>query len=123
MRDENVIRGLKCCTRGRCRDCPYRGMNDCAVRNGRDISHLLERKEREIDRLNQAHVLKIGEVQEHYRNQIGKARAEAIKEFAERLNEYIDFLTSSPYTEGVVPCIKAKIEQFMKEMTEGEDEN
>ena len=51
---------------------------------------------------------------------IKNKKSEAIKEFAMKLIQFINDLNILPYTEGVVPCIKAKIKQIAEE---SEDES
>jgi ATPase subunit of ABC transporter with duplicated ATPase domains len=54
-----------------------------------------------------------------------KAKAEAIKEFAERLHKHIDDFREKremvmlPYTEAALLCIEKKIDDLVKEMMEG----
>jgi hypothetical protein len=53
MNDENIIKGLKCCSFGGCtlEECPYYGTKNCSERNTEDILSLINRQIAEIERL------------------------------------------------------------------------
>ena len=128
MTDNDIIKALECCHVGKrdhdCKKCPlYRRVPACVGHLTEAALDLVNRQKAEIERLKAM----IEAAEDHYNplpfkgifdEKIAEVKAEAVKAFSEGLNEYIDFITSSFYTEGVVPCIKAKIEQFVKEMTE-----
>ncbi len=82
---------------------------------------LLEAKREEERREHEKMIGDLKELASLIPSTIACKKAEAVKEFAEKLKDYVDDLTIHPYTEGVVPCIKAKIKQIAEEMTEGED--
>jgi hypothetical protein len=98
--------------------------------------HILNRKQAEIvkleaekDRLNyllQCYALEHGTAVDKERF-LKPARADAVKEFTKRLHKYInDFrekreMVMLPYTESALLVIEKKIENLVKEFTEGGD--
>ena len=88
MTDNEIIKALECCTRGRmiggkipCTDCPYDKFNAeyniaCSPRLMKDAFDLINRQKAEIERL-----------QKHNTKMARKHYCDGIKEFAERLKE------------------------------------
>lgn len=97
MTDEQIMQGLKWCyqVEGSCGDCPYRPDDikkaKCHDRLGNDVIELIERQKAEIKMLKTENERVKTNI---YKMAIDKAlaekaRAEAIKEFAEKLKEKI----------------------------------
>ena len=92
MTDEQIMQGLKWCyqVEGSCGNCPYRPKNKeevrCIDRLGNDVIGLIERLQAEIERLTEMLNATIAG-QETLQRHINVARAEAIKEFADKLIE------------------------------------
>ena len=95
MTDKETIVGLKCCcpTTTRCSKCPYDGIDCCIKSCMGDAVDLINRQQAEIERLEkevgEEFICFVGDPHkvEHcpYLEQLETAKAEAIKEFAERL--------------------------------------
>lgn len=88
MTDDKIIKALNCCQNSeRCDDCPYshlRGQNTlCIDTSQADYLDLINRQKAEIEEL-QKRIVFWREDMDYRPNEI---RAEAIKEFAERLKE------------------------------------
>ena len=84
MTDKDLIKALECCNKDDCDNCPYK-------RNCKnvmcDVLDLINRQQAEIERLNKE--VKYWEVEaKEARADINQAVAEAVKEFATRLEEY-----------------------------------
>ena len=97
MTDNEIIKALECLTgfQKLCKDCPYSGTDHypfCREHCAKDALALINRQQAEIEMLKGwERLLKA----ESHAPIIKKARAEAIKEFAERLKNHFD-----TYTEG-----------------------
>ena len=108
MTDNETIKALQICSDDEadtCRDCPY--SNDWTICNellAKDALDLINRQQAEIERLN-ACVKTEDEVRaiakETIQQYILTARAEAVKEFAERLKKKSQKRTSDIYGERV----------------------
>lgn len=143
MTDNEIIKALEHCTSSTtseaCNGCPLFSTTVCTeMENGLMIYalNLINRQKAEIERLKKDR----GEIDKFARDicnermlsgkaitdfedlqkYIKKKKSEAIKEFAMKLIHFINDLNILPYTEGVVPCIKAKIKQIAEE---SEDES
>ena len=119
--DEEVIKALECCSSGKidgCNDCPLfyvLGLNvsteecmESAISNAID---LINRQKEELDDLREIVFTDRSEA-------IKKLKAEAIKEFAERLKERA--YTSSDWSHGEHPQVVEcdDIDEIVEEMTE-----
>ena len=107
--DTDIAKALKCCAnKKQCSDCPFcvTSREPCYITLAREAASLLDRREAEIDRLKKGWRADVVET--------ANAKAEAIKEFAERLK--IDF------GHGVLGMnsVAAIIDNLVKEMTEGQ---
>ena len=109
MTDNKTIKGLECCFSNDCEHCDYEIREDtktlqCNDNLMKDALDLINRQRAEIDRLNDDYLLlDVG---------VEAVRAEAVKEFAERvkLEFYYEF-------EELIPSIMAdKIDNILKEM-------
>ena len=106
--DTDIAKALKCCAdKKRCHDCPFcvTSIEPCYITLAREAASLLSRRDAEIERL------KKELIEQQLKNNLlyetaKEARAEAIKEFAERLKEIDDYV--SPLD----------IDNLVKEMTE-----
>ena len=94
MTDNEIIKALECCVNNGyptgCQDCPYRG-EDCNETLDADALDLINRQKAEIERLKNGLAISQKETKRILVTKggrgYGKTRAEAIKEFAERLKE------------------------------------
>lgn len=116
MTDNEIIQALECCSiKHACSECPYTRNKGCGCINGilKDTLDLIKRQQSEIERLKyQVNRLKNyderRDIDLHSRL-IANARAEAIKEFAERLKEKI-------YIKKDINFYGKKINNLVKEM-------
>ena len=123
MTDNEIIKALECCEAGvQCdAECPAADYVDfiCNLQR-RDIISLINRQKAEIESLQQKYELSEAEREANvkgFTENLETVRAEAIKEFAERLKSTMfneDFLLCEP-------CDMANIiDNLVKEMTEDE---
>jgi hypothetical protein len=81
------------------------------------VLDLINRQKAEIEELREINDCRTNDMPLFY--------AEALKEFAERLHKHIDDFREKremvmlPYTEAALLCIEKKIDDLVKEMTEG----
>ena len=118
--DEEIVKGLSTCNyKGSCDECPFEGVRfdgeiDCASLMMENAISLINRQKDEIktwvDRYRGMHEVAVLKQQQ--------ARAEAIKEFAERLHEVHE--KNRPIYGGALALLLPDIDQIAKEMTEGE---
>lgn len=119
MNDNDIVKALECCANEptlNCRNCPYEescnmGRSDMQ----KDALDLINRQKEEIERLEKSLTKQF----DSYQSIRGKAKAEAIKEFAERLKERK--YQSSDWSHGEHPYVveKADINEILlEEMTE-----
>ena len=92
MTDNEIIKAYGCCNLshdecGGCDNCPCKIEGDCIVPSGfeleREVFNLLHRQKAEIERLQKL-------LDDKCDRCIAKDKAEAVKEFAERLKEYVE---------------------------------
>lgn len=96
MTDNEIIKALECCNiNGSCSKCPYDGARfeterDCASEMTADALALINRQRAEIERLEKA--IEVVDFMEELREkQLKRAKAEAVKEFCERMGiEYVE---------------------------------
>lgn len=91
MTDNEIVKALECCNKSDngkgCFECPYRQYcPDCLRRRNEDTIDLINRQNAEIERL-KAFEKNVYETVKELRNKI---KTEAVKEFAERLKEYVE---------------------------------
>lgn len=149
MTDKEIIRGLKCCIDGQCLGCPFDSKeNQYCMHSLRTralgiinrqqaeieiCAEVIKRQDKEIERLKSENKILsknadtafqdgLNEAQDIYAEQIKNVvRAEAIKEFAERLGDYKEYR----YNENCdfVPYVKlSDIEKVVYEMIGAENE-
>ena len=100
MTDKDVIKALECCSKSVCRECPYNVKNaTCIGKLQNNALDLIIQQKAEIKRLKTENKILsknadtafqdgLNEAQDLYREQVKhEAKAEAIKEFADRLKE------------------------------------
>ena len=134
MTDNEIIKALKCCSVHpmKCKECPYQGNECCTNAHRKDALDLINRQKAEIERLQKeceitrAYIhnngLEWGLIShlEFCKNQ----RAEARKEFAEKLKGKIDISTCGYSNEEIVSNIVSNIEytidNLVKEMESSE---
>lgn len=89
MTDNEIIKAFNSLLRERCDDCPFKTCYDCEMLVGRYALDLINRQQAEVERLTT--LAELGKMRANdyraMRNKAKNARAEAIKEFAERLNK------------------------------------
>lgn len=106
--DDEVIRALECCANTlECRNCPLFDEDNCTYRNINYVLDLINRQRAEIEILNEIVFMDRTEA-------IKALKAEAIKEFAERLETAL-------LVGGIYPVIvKRTIHRLAEEMIRGE---
>lgn len=108
--DEQIVKALECCCEGECAGCIYDEQTACKEYLLTATLSLIISQKAEIDRLQ-----RLGAAATR---KMVNARAEAIKEFAERLKEYLDdFYTTGE--DALFDTVSA-IDEIVKELTEGE---
>lgn len=119
MNDNDIVNALWCCNNGLCEICPYLEEEefsaDCRERNGNDALDLINRLSTENerkDRILESYALQYGTVTDK-EVFLRKARAEAIKEFAERLKAEATLQHG-----GVTVVYGSCIDNLVKEMKE-----
>ena len=112
--DNEIVKALECCREKDCGDCPMSEYPQTICEwDAFDLAiDLINRKKAEIERLREAYAL--------YEETTGLkwARAEAIKEFAERVKDIVD--DPALIRGRVIDIIIDTIDNLVKEMT-GED--
>ena len=116
--DEEIVKALECCqshTITDCRDCPNRASGDnCVNELMRNALDLINRQKAEIERLKAEQMMAEG-----YADALEeRAKAEAIKEFAERLKA--NMCHGYPYLEIEEDLFRRDVDNLVAEMTEGE---
>lgn len=104
MTDKEIIKALECCNEppSQCDDCPLSGMVGCQAKTMESALDLINRQQAEIERL-QKENNQFADIGKMY----SEIRAEAIKEFAERLKQKIlvspyDVNLFAPYTDNLI---------------------
>lgn len=123
MTDEEILKGLKACgVDGTCADCPYDTPYipdtppDCSERMMKDAFDLVTRQKGEVERQRNQHFVipaRCNGKTVLIKKTINAIRAEAIKEFAEKLKESLSWRTE--------PIDGYDIDELVKEMV-GEDD-
>jgi hypothetical protein len=90
MNDNEIIKALECCICDECEDCPCDEEPACIENLHQEAIDLINRQKAEIERLNSPYEMQV-EASKKLENSI---KAEAVKEFAERLKENAVFGTS-----------------------------
>ena len=131
MTDNEIIKALECCTVGTfaCgKECPYYSsksnlkVSSCRFELMCEISDLINRQKAEVERLqkeNEVMKTNCNSMCMSMPNMAKAERAEAIKEFAERLKHFIIPQKADGYTREIV--LKRDIDNLVKEMTEVEE--
>lgn len=119
LTDKEIIKALECCRYDDydyCEECPYRKNKPCQENLIQDTFDLINRQQAEIERLN----IRLRKEQHQFAD-LGKMyseiRAEAIKEFAERLKDdswFTDLFDRNDYP--VRAVTKEDIDNVVKEM-------
>ena len=122
--DEEVIKALKCCLNSRhlmsCQECCFHGKSvNCVYWLEYNALDLINRQKAEIERLTT--LAELGQMRANdyraMRDKAKTAKAEAIKEFAERLKQTA--YTHSTITGYQYPVVDvAEIDELVREMTE-----
>lgn len=115
MTDNEIIKALELCIEGgdgSCTICPYANTPNCYVESGKDILDLINRQKAEIERLT-AHIQEGIDLAKQIPEMVATAQAEAIKEFAEALNEKL-YSFPTVYNS----AFRKMVDNLVKEMTE-----
>jgi CRISPR/Cas system-associated endonuclease/helicase Cas3 len=98
MENKEIIKALECCVKNDCSDCPYREFNGgccCVTALMEDVFELHKNQQAEIERLTKECGNQSALWSKHYEDIFETAKetieSEAIKEFAERLNEKLAY--------------------------------
>lgn len=134
MNDNDIIKALECCRVGKgsysCKKCPlFCRIPACQSHLAEAALDLINRQKAEIEKYEKEHNEKFNKwmvldertkerYAELYEEAKGVVRAEAIKEFSERLKEKEFFVMEDEYTMYVVSS--DDIDALVKQMTEGE---
>ena len=116
MNDNDIIKALECCSseKNSCTECPIDALGYCECMTPMSINclNLINRLKAEIEELKEAYAV--------YEETTGLkwVRAEAIKEFAERVKDIVD--EPALIRGRVIDIIIDTIDNLVKEMT-GED--
>lgn len=111
--DEEIIKALECCgeiDRVACDSCSFDKECDCVVELAKRSLDLINRQKAETA---------------YWMDEAVNAKREAVKAFAKRLHKSIDDFRDKremvmlPYTESALLCIERRIDNLVKEMTEG----
>ena len=89
MTDNEIIKALECCKTGDdCKGCPYcvNGLYTCGEHFNEDMLDLINRQKAEIENMNNL-VVYNATCATKLQLKLVEAKAEAVKEFAERLKE------------------------------------
>ena len=132
MTDKEIIKALGVCISDLdCTKCPYTNVLKCSIE--RDCIDLINRQQAEIERLT-VNMNAFGLGMKREAERANTARAEAIKEFAERLNAQFSNMENQPPSDRMIIRInevkslmdwilhditKQAIAEVAKEMTEG----
>jgi FtsZ-binding cell division protein ZapB len=125
MTDNDIIKALEFCADSRdtdkhCLKCPYCNESYCLDKMMADALDLINRQKAEIERLKEKHKLAVEEREANvkgFTESLKTVKAEAIKEFAERLKEKGMPVTGGRGFEGVyVMCSNIVIDNLVKEM-------
>lgn len=136
MTDNDIIKALKCCILSACNctgGCPYRGTSgkytgeECWRKVREDVFDLIHRQKAKIERLESNLKFVRGTVERLRKYDEERdvrlhakltetARAEAIKEFAERVKDIVD--EPALIRGRIIDTIIARIDSLVKEMTE-----
>lgn len=129
MTDNEIIKAYGCCNLshdecGGCDNCPCKIEGECIVPSGfeleREIFNLLNRQQAEIERLTAE-----ADMADGYEDALcERVRTEAVKEFAERLKEYVEsYDVTTGYKITIVNAVEEEtIDNLVKEMVGEVDE-
>lgn len=121
MTDNEIIKALEECQgEPNCGNCPYGGPYNCFEYLREDALALIKRQQEEIDLLKMDNERMTSKVFGMAMKKVlkEKVRAEAIKEFAEKLKEYIN--VEDFYLQDKLLLVK-KIDNLVKEMGDEND--
>ena len=120
MTDNEIIKALEChnlCTVSKCEECPLFPTNECSAELSGYALDFINRQKAEIEGSRQRDFVyfernkSLAETVKTLETRLCHARAEAIKEFAERLKA--DFEKPCAYD---FVCIERRIDNLVKEM-------
>ena len=122
LTDSEIVKALELCVSapfcGEKTDCPYKGIDDCVKKHTLDALDLINRLQAENERLKDDNEY----LQDRRWKELSYVKAEAYKEFAERLHEYINGIIERhempmfPFSVAFVSGIETKIDNLLKEL-------
>lgn len=121
MTDNEIIKALECCGKSNtdehyCEDCPCRTIKYCASCISINALDLINRQKAEIARLKKA-IDVVDIMEEQHKYALNKAKAEAIKEFTERLKDKIRDVAKIEFQSGYYYLIgEPFIDNIVEEM-------
>ncbi len=120
MTDNDIIKAVECCIKEDCKNCPYfaSGLFECGEHFNEDVLDLINRQKAEIERLSKAETFdkNITKLLDIYEVSI---KAEAVKEFAEKIKISLDDLPSYSEEDFIYVDefeLRDKIDNLVKEM-------
>ena len=113
LTDAEIVKALECCCVSECDECPYDEQTACVEVMKEGTLALINRQKAEIERL-QKEVDRLSQCVLYHDGQI----VDAIKEFAERVKEYIPHF-SDGYT--TMQCVEGAVKYLVKEMVGDND--
>ena len=123
MTDNEIIKALECCQKVKgyrhipiCNDCPMEETR-CAIELPKNALALINRQKAEIEFHRKTIAQNAQTALNVTLDEIQKARAEAVKEFAERLKDRTGYIPQHHFTYAEV---EYHIDNLVKEFTEGE---
>lgn len=115
MTDNDIIKAMEYCfvNENHCRICPYMQKDHCIVVRTKDALDLINRQKAKIERL-EYEIMKT-KLEKHLLNEtVEEIKAEAIKEFAERLKANFDTYTDDEEANALY--MRRLIDNLVKEM-------
>ena len=117
MNTNEIIKALGCCIvhlPERCKACPYNDLNteNCVVCLMSDAREIIKQQQAEIERLNKCREINVSSIATLHQK-LKTAKAEAIKEFAERVK--YEFCPDCDYSTNE---IRGTLNYLVKEMIE-----
>jgi hypothetical protein len=108
--DNEIIKALECCLCDECEDCPHDEEIACVENLHQEAIDLINRQKANAEGLTNA--------VKFLNEQLSSAKAEAVKEFAERLKDYYikNKRYDRPYAHTMISLLFGLIDDLVKEM-------
>lgn len=114
MIDEEIVKALRCCADRYCKGCSMQGKANCRETVAALSWDIINRQKAEIERLKREAVIDANEIK-CTRIHRDRARVEAIKEFAEKVDEFTIHTIDDEYVSW-----KFKFDRLVEEMVGSE---